>query len=301
MLDIFISLRKIPDPILPYMFHYNKLCRNSIRRLELEELLAATRGLHPIAQTSGSSSQQQQQHGSPYNLIQLTRLNLPIEDTNEAQEAASNTPVLASYDIIAVQPHSERAFAFACTSLDVDIISIDLSKRLNYRFRPDLIKTAMQRGLHFEILYAPILRDSGSRRQSFANAQALSRETRGRAIILSSGARTALELRGPYDVVNLGTFLGLSEAQAHAAVGKNCTAVVEHARKRKAFRGTLTLRVSDSYSYLCTIIPNSLIIWYVYLQAFKVGTDEETLRASEAQPMETSDQPLTFARSAHVT
>ena len=77
----------------------------------------------------------------------------------------------------------------------------------------------------------------------FANAQALSRETRGKGILLSSGARTAIELRGPYDLVNLATFLGLSEVQAHAAVGKNAAAVVEHAKKRKAFRGTLTIRV----------------------------------------------------------
>ena len=101
----------------------------------------------------------------------------------------------------------------------------------------------MQRGVYFEILYAPILREPGSRRQIFTNAQALTRETRGRGIVLSSGARTAIELRGPYDVVNLGTFLGLTEQQAHAAVGKNAVAVVEHARKRKSYRGTLSIRV----------------------------------------------------------
>ena len=213
-------------------------------------MLAATRGLlnnKPLAPASPSSvsAPGTSKQGNAYSLTQLTRINLPIEDTNIAQEAISNTSVLQSYDLIAVQPLSERAFAFACTSLDVDVISVDLSKRLPYRFRPDLIKTAIQRGLHFEILYAPVLRDQTSRSQSFTNAQALARETRGRAIILSSGARTAIELRGPYDILNLGTFLGLTEAQAHAAVGKNCAAVVEHARKRKAFRGTLTLRVSS--------------------------------------------------------
>ncbi len=179
--------------------------------------------------------------------MQLTRLNIPIDDTNVAQEAMNNAAVVNSYDILAVQPQSERAFAFACNSLYIDIISLDLSKRLSYRFRPDLIKAALQRGVFFEILYAPLLRELGSRRQMFANAQSLSRETRGRGIILSSGARTAIELRGPYDVVNLATFLGLSEAQAHAAVGKNPAAVVEHAKKRKAFRGTLVIRVRKDF------------------------------------------------------
>ena len=44
--------------------------------------------------------------------------------------------------------------------------------------------------------------------------QALSRATNGKGIILSSGARAAFELRGPYDVINLGTLMGLTQEQA---------------------------------------------------------------------------------------
>ncbi|KAG7671205.1 hypothetical protein Ndes2526B_g02328 [Nannochloris sp. 'desiccata'] len=214
-----------------------------IRKLDVEEILAATRGHPPPNQQEGDGDDtisSTKVHSSK--LLQLTRLNIPIEDTNIAQEAMNSATILNSYDILAVQPLSERAFAFACNSLDIDIISLDLSKRLSYKFKPDLIKAALQRGVYFEILYAPLLREPGSRRQMFANAQSLARETRGRGIIISSGARTAIELRGPYDVVNLATFLGLSEAQAHAGVGKNAAAVVEHAKSRKAFRGTLVIR-----------------------------------------------------------
>ena len=42
-------------------------------------------------------------------------------------------------------------------------------------------------------------------------------------------------------------------------------------------------------------------VYFVYLQAFKPGTDDEALRASEAQPMEIGEQHLTFAKSSHVT
>lgn len=48
---------------------------------------------------------------------------------------------------------------------------------------------------------------------------ALVRAVRGQGIILSSGARAAFELRGPYDAVNLATLLGLRGDQAQA-----CTA-----------------------------------------------------------------------------
>jgi len=221
----------------------------------VEELLAATRG-HPLPnqQESGDDGNDTFTSNKVHcsKLVQLNRLNIPIEDTNLAQEAMNSTAVLNSYDILAVQPQSERAFAFACNSLDIDIISLDLSKRLSYRFKPDLIKAALQRGVHFEILYAPLLREPGSRRQMFANAQSLARETRGKGIIISSGARTAIELRGPYDAVNLATFLGLSEAQAYAGVGKNAAMVVEHAKKRKAFRGALIIRVSLMDEYIAT-------------------------------------------------
>ncbi len=39
----------------------------------------------------------------------------------------------------------------ACASLECDLISVDLSRRLPYRFKPALIKAALARGLHFEV------------------------------------------------------------------------------------------------------------------------------------------------------
>lgn len=45
-------------------------------------------------------------------------------------------------------------------------------------------------------------------------AAALVRAARGHGIIVSSGARAAFELRGPYDVMNLVTLCGLTEQQA---------------------------------------------------------------------------------------
>lgn len=126
--------------------------------------------------------------------------------------------------------------AQACASLECDLISLDLSRRLPYRFKPALVKAALARGLHFEvglrqgvagagcaasrgwrearcserlsrsararlthhplgaatwpqICFAPALREAGARRQLFANALALACETRGRGLVVSSGAR----------------------------------------------------------------------------------------------------------------
>ena len=45
--------------------------------------------------------------------------------------------------------------------------------------------------------------DAAARRHLISNAQQLLRLTRGRHVVLSSGARHPMELRGPDDAVNL--------------------------------------------------------------------------------------------------
>lgn len=140
----------------------------------------------------------------------------------------------------------------ACTSLHVDLIALDLGRRLPFRLRPASLQAAVKRGLHFELCYASALRDEASRRNFFANATgvefcfpfahcthwrlqtdacthaaALCRATRGRGVILSSGARSAFELRGPYDAMNLGALLGLTEQQAKVCL-RCFVAVVLH-------------------------------------------------------------------------
>lgn len=46
--------------------------------------------------------------------------------------------------------------------------------------------------------------------------------TSGKNIILTSATSSANELRGPYDIVNLASLLGMSMERAKAAVSKNC-------------------------------------------------------------------------------
>ncbi|KAL6774159.1 RPP30 [Auxenochlorella protothecoides x Auxenochlorella symbiontica] len=174
-------------------------------------------------------------------LEQLSRLTVVAEDGPQAQLACTFEAVTSTYDILAIQPQSEKTLALACTSLPVDIISLDLTKRLAYRFKPSTIAAAMARGVYFEVCYSALLRDSTTRMQFISNVAALVRETRGRGILLSSGARTVLDLRRPVDVVNLGGLLGLTQQQAQHAVTRAPQEVLRHARARKAHRGVLSV------------------------------------------------------------
>lgn len=68
-----------------------------------------------------------------------------------APQAACASAVARGYDLVAVQPGSERLFQVACSSLECDLVSLDLSRRLPYRFKPAAVKAALARGLHFEV------------------------------------------------------------------------------------------------------------------------------------------------------
>lgn len=68
-----------------------------------------------------------------------------------AAQAACASAVARGYDLVAVQPGSERLFHMACSSLDCDLVSLDLARRLPFRFKPAAVKAALARGLHFEV------------------------------------------------------------------------------------------------------------------------------------------------------
>ncbi|KAL3147192.1 hypothetical protein ABBQ32_002693 [Trebouxia sp. C0010 RCD-2024] len=212
--------------------------RCSIQPLNPESL-QGTSGLHDAVRMQQGLPWK---HNTLVNPRQLTRLTLSTEDSSAAAQAFIGTHAAAnSYDLLAVQPTSERVLQQACTSLEVDIIAFDLAKRLPFRFKPGPLQLALKRGLFFEICYAPALREETARRNLFANALALARATGGKGIIISSGARSAFELRGPYDVINMATLFGLSEQDAKAALTTNCEAVLAHAQSRQAYRGTVLL------------------------------------------------------------
>ena len=101
---------------------------------------------------------------------------------------------------------------------------------------------ALQRGIRFEICYAGGVLGGGTeaRRNLISGATALIRATRGRGIIVSSEAKSALGIRGPWDVVNIVAVWGLSQERGKEAVCEEARKVVQLARlKRESFRGVV--------------------------------------------------------------
>lgn len=177
----------------------------------------------------------------PKALRLLTRLNLTLSDTSQNQRLNSLTQ---AYDLVALRPTNEKALLNACTNLECDVISLDLSVRLPYHFKFKMLSAAVSRGVRLEICYGPGVTGSGldARRNLIGNAMSLIRATRGRGIIVSSEAHKALSLRAPWDVVNLTCVWGLSQERGKEAVCEEARKVTALARlKRTSWRGIVDI------------------------------------------------------------
>ncbi|XP_067100885.1 ribonuclease P protein subunit p30 [Osmerus mordax] len=149
------------------------------------------------------------------------------------------------YDIIAVLPKSEKLFHAACMTYDVDIICVEVTERQPFFFKRSPVNGAIERGVFFEISYTPAIRDSTMRRYTISNSLSLIETCKGKNVIVSSGAENILDLRGPYDIANLGLLFGLSEGDAKSAVSTNCRSVYLHGETRKTAMGIIHTMKKD--------------------------------------------------------
>ncbi|OIW09166.1 hypothetical protein TanjilG_11304 [Lupinus angustifolius] len=166
---------------------------------------------------------------------QYTRLTVCVDSGPQCQAMNSGNPILKTYDLVAVKPLNQNSFDLACEKMEVDIILIDFSIKLPFRLKQHLIKAAVQRGVHFEVTYACLITDIQSRKQLISNAKLLMDWTRGRNIVFSSAAPSVNEFRGPLDVANLLSLLGLSKDRAKEAISKNCRILLANSLKKKRF------------------------------------------------------------------
>ncbi|XP_043957920.1 ribonuclease P protein subunit p30 isoform X1 [Gambusia affinis] len=164
---------------------------------------------------------------------------------SEASPFRPNDAEYRAFDLLAIQPTTEKLFHTSCMLCEVDIICISVTEKLPFFFKRAPINGAIDRGVVFEVSYASALRDSTMRRYTIANAVCLMESCKGKNVIVSSAAEKALDLRGPYDIINLGALFGLSDADSKEAVSSTCRAVLLHAETRKTASGIVSTRKSQ--------------------------------------------------------
>jgi len=175
----------------------------------------------------------------PPKVTLLTRCTLTLADPTQNHRL----PQLSSaYDILALRPTTEKAFLAACQTLtEHSLISLDLTTRFPFHFKPKPLMTAVNRGVRIEICYSQgVGGDPAGRRNFIGNLMAIVRATRGRGLIVSSEAKGVLQVRPPADVVNLLAVWGLGREKGEEALGVNPRGVViNEGLKRSSFRGVV--------------------------------------------------------------
>ncbi|PIA16140.1 PHP domain-like protein, partial [Coemansia reversa NRRL 1564] len=138
------------------------------------------------------------------------------------------------YDVVAVQPASEKIMLAACSGVwdAVDMVALDMGARWGFFAKHKTVGQALANGLSLEIAYWPALADATTRQQWVSNAAGVVRATRGRGLVWTSGARQALDLRTPYDIANLGEALQLNGDLSKRGLSANARAVLMHAFTR---------------------------------------------------------------------
>ncbi|KAF4548798.1 RNase P subunit p30-like protein [Elsinoe fawcettii] len=229
--DLNIPFTSASDPELPRILHF--LSELGYTTIALNHTLSSK-----LPATLTSPIPRALPFTAPTNLTILHRLTLPL--TTPLSNARLKS-LAADYDLLALRPTDEKTFQQACSTLDADIISLDLSQRLPFVFKFKPLSEAVKRGVRIEINYAQALSgDANARRNVISSVTGLVRASRGRGLVVGSEARRAVECRAPWDVVNLLAVWGLGQERGYEAVTREARGVVVVAElKRRGWRGVV--------------------------------------------------------------
>jgi ribonuclease P/MRP protein subunit RPP1 len=126
----------------------------------------------------------------------------------------------------------------------VDIISLDLTRKMDKHFKFPMLGMAIARGIKIELCYSQgiLSTDPMAKRNLISNATQLIRVTRGRGLIFSSEAKNVLGIRAPSDIINLASVWGLGTERGKDGLTKEPRSVVEFARlKRQSYKGVVDI------------------------------------------------------------
>uniref|UniRef100_A0A8C5U031 Ribonuclease P/MRP subunit p30 n=1 Tax=Malurus cyaneus samueli TaxID=2593467 RepID=A0A8C5U031_9PASS len=95
------------------------------------------------------------------------------------QGTSKRIKVLTRLTLIVSDP-SHCNLLIACTTLDVDLVCINVTEKLPFYFRKPPVNMAIDRGIYFELLYTPAIKDSTMRRYTISNAISLMQICKGK-------------------------------------------------------------------------------------------------------------------------
>lgn len=166
------------------------------------------------------------------NLNILQRVTIEFSDSSISHKI-NQSENLKKYDIVAVIPKTLQAFQFACSTLDVDIITFEPETRLPFKISRKLYRQAVEKGMFFELMYTPAIKDSTSRKNIISMAHTYHAVGKSKNIIVTSSAENDSQVRDVHDVINLGFILGLNNNQSLEVIRNNTRRLIIKAEGRR--------------------------------------------------------------------
>lgn len=177
----------------------------------------------------------------------LQRVTIEFSDSSVAHKI-NQSDNIKKYDIIAVVPKTLQAFQYACGAMDVDIITFVPESRIPFKISRKLYRQAVERGIFFELMYSPAIKDSTSRKNIISTAHIYHAVGKSKNIVLSSAAENCMQVRDVHDVINLGFILGLNSNESLEVIRNNTRRLILKAEGRKCGKHYMTITALNETS-----------------------------------------------------
>lgn len=133
----------------------------------------------------------------------LNRLSI-IYSQNVIMHDMNTSLNLKKYHLICGIPITEAATQHACSTFVGDMIGIVCDDAIKVcLISHKYYVMAARRGIHFEIQYGPVIRNSNHRKDVISVAQNIVSHRKGGSIVITGGALNSFQVRSPYDIANL--------------------------------------------------------------------------------------------------
>ncbi|XP_028051026.1 ribonuclease P protein subunit p30 isoform X1 [Monomorium pharaonis] len=172
----------------------------------------------------------------------LNRITFICSNVEKAHTLAQH-PNLKKYDIYAFVPTKQDLLEKACEQVKADLITIrpEIS---GIKINRKVYRQAIAKDLYFEIQYTDLLRRD-TRIVALHHSYQLQMCRISMNIIISSGANSKNLIRSPYDIINLGSVLGLRRDIAKTAILNECQLLLLKAKKRISGRAVFTIEFEE--------------------------------------------------------
>jgi len=177
-----------------------------------------------------------------------SRLNVIVHD-NQSLHYLKRAEVQQHFDLISLQPATRDILLYLLNSTTIqhELLVLDPSDPELLPFPSRLMRAAAERGIAFELIYSNALRDPFERRNLLAFGRSLAATIfkRGQSIVFSSNATNPLQIRSPYDMMEIGQLFGFNEEISRKMITDNPMDVLARSfSRRQTVQGTVWLETT---------------------------------------------------------